>query len=433
MYVMKRTIVLMLMSLVVGGAFLGGSRYNRAAAVQPVSGISSGRAETPGRPMAAAGLAGRVGVDAEKQQILGVHSTPVEQVSGTRTLRVFGRVAPDETRVYKVNAGIDGFIRDVSSVTTGSQVEKDQWLASFSAPAALTTIQLYILNLGSVDRLKQAAASGSVEAQAAPAGAANVQQRVDQLQQIGMLVLQMDEIARTRQLPESIRMLAPAGGFVLMRNVSPGQKFERGAEFFRIADLRSVWIVADVFGAEARDLRPGAHAVVSLPDRREKLSARVAEVLPQFDPSTRTLKVRLEAENPGFVLRPDMFVDVEVPVTFPPTIAVPVDAVIDSGLITTVFVERGDGFFEPRRVETGWRSGDRVEIVKGLAPGERIVVEGAFLLDSESRMRAAPGAIAHAGHDHAHETTGHSEHDRAHQATEHSEHAGHTEHTGHGQ
>jgi membrane fusion protein, copper/silver efflux system len=114
--------------------------------------------------------------------------------------------------------------------------------------------------------------------------------------------------------------------------------------------------------------------------------------------------VRLELDNPGYALRPDMFVDVEFPVTLPAALAVPADAVLDSGRKKTVFVDRGNGFFEPRQVETGWRIGDRIEITKGLMAGERIVVSGTFLIDSESRMKAAaagmqnkPGTEQHSG------------------------------------
>jgi YHS domain-containing protein len=112
-------------------------------------------------------------------------------------------------------------------------------------------------------------------------------------------------------------------------------------------------------------------------------------VLPQFDPATRTLKVRLEAANPGFILRPDMFVDVEYPISLPAALTVPTEAILDTGLYRTVFVDVGDGYFEPRHIETGWRMGDRVEITKGLMEGERIVVSGNFLIDSESRLRTA--------------------------------------------
>ncbi len=329
-----------------------------------------------------------------KQQLIGVTVSPVEKVSGTRTLRLFGRVVPEEGRVYRLNAGIDGFIRDVSAVTTGSQVRKNQLLATFSAPLAAQIIQTYILNLGASDRFRQSASEGLPEADSVPAANANVQYRADQVLNLGMSALQMDEIRQTRQVPSEIKIVSPADGFVLSRNVSPGLKFDRGAEWYRIADLSRVWVLADVFENEAHDLRTGVRAQVSLPTERKTLGARVAEVLPQFDAATRTLKVRLETDNPGYVLRPDMFVDVELPVPFPPTITVPVDSVLDSGLRRTVFVERGEGVYEPRQVETGWRFGDRVEIVKGLTPGERIVVSGTFFLDSESRMKAASADAA---------------------------------------
>jgi Cu(I)/Ag(I) efflux system membrane fusion protein len=144
---------------------------------------------------------------------------------------------------------------------------------------------------------------------------------------------------------------------------------------------------------------------VTLPDDPgTAFRARVSQVPSQFNAATRTLKVRLEVDNPGAVLRPDMFVDVTLSVTLPPSISVPVDALLDSGLTQTVFVERGEGVFEPRPVEIGWRHGDRVEIVQGLAAGERIAVSGTFLLDSESRMKlAAAGATGHMhdGHIHA--------------------------------
>jgi YHS domain-containing protein len=205
----------------------------------------------------------------------------------------------------------------------------------------------------------------------------------------------MEEIEHTRQVPESITIVAPSDGVVLARNVSPGLKFDRGTEWYRIADLRQVWIVADVFRNEAKHFQPGMVARVTLPDDPEVVfHARVSHVQPQFDANTRTLKVRLETDNPGFILRPDMFVDLEVPVTRPAAITVPADALVDSGVKKIVYVAKGDGLFEPRKVETGWRAGDQVEIVNGLMVGERIVVSGTFLIDSESRMKAAAAGIS---------------------------------------
>ena len=148
--------------------------------------------------------------------------------------------------------------------------------------------------------------------------------------------------------------------------------------------------------------RDGALASIELaytPGR--KFSARVTNILPQMDPQTRTLKVRLEAENEDLKLRPDLFVNVEFRIARPMRLTVPEDAVIDTGETRVLFVDRGNGAFEPRRVETGEHYDGRVEILSGLDKGERIAISGAFLLDSESKMRGVTAATTpHGGHAH---------------------------------
>ena len=206
---------------------------------------------------------------------------------------------------------------------------------------------------------------------------------------------QMKELARTLQITDRVFILAPVTGFIIARNVSPGQRFDKGTEWYRIADLSRVWVLADLFRNEAEYVRPGTKVRMTILETRKTLNAVVSTVLPQFDANTRTLKVRLEADNPGYILRPDMFVDIELPIQLPPAITVPADAILDSGVKKTVFVDRGNGFFEPREVEAGWRMGNRVEIIKGLEPGEQIVVSGNFLIDSESKLEmAALGMVA---------------------------------------
>jgi membrane fusion protein, copper/silver efflux system len=204
---------------------------------------------------------------------------------------------------------------------------------------------------------------------------------------------QIEAIGRTRTLTDQIEMASPTSGVVIARNLYPGQRFDRATEFYKIADLSRVWILADVYENERRYLRRGAEAKVRSSNYGMTFSAKVSDVPPIFDPAARTLKVRLEAENPGQILRPDMFVDLEVPVELPPGIAVPMDAMLDSGLKKIVYVDTGNGVFHAREVEAGWRHDGQVEIVKGLIPGERIVTSGTFLLDSESRMKAAGAAI----------------------------------------
>jgi Cu(I)/Ag(I) efflux system membrane fusion protein len=152
--------------------------------------------------------------------------------------------------------------------------------------------------------------------------------------------------------------------------------------------------MADVFEADAPQIRLGQSATIMLPGTNNIVNAKVAYLQPQIDPTTRTLKVRLDLANPGLRLKPDMFVDVLMQVGGGRRLTVPAEAVLDSGTSKTVFLDRGNGYFEPRQVETGHRFDDRVEIVKGLQPGERIVVSAIFLLNSESQLKSAMGAIS---------------------------------------
>jgi Cu(I)/Ag(I) efflux system membrane fusion protein len=417
---MKKALYFSLFLAVVIAAFRLGSNSGRRAAVTPASTEArkvlyyvdpmhpAYKSDKPGtapdcgmqlepvyadsllQPVSSSALSpGSVRVEPAKQQLFGVRVSPVAQTSGSYNIRLLGRVAADEGRVFKLNAGIEGYIQEVSAATTGTFVRKDQVLATFAAPNAAMMLQTYILNLGAEDRFKKSAAEGSVEGQAMGSVNANLQLRTQQLQNLGMSALQMEEIRRTRQLPDTIKIIAPVDGFVVTRNVSPGQKFERDTEWYRIADLRRVWVLADVFENEAQYLRPGVQVRVSLPGQNRSVQGRVSDVLPQFDTAARTFKARIEVENQGFVLRPDMFVDVQLPVAFSRSIVVPAGALLDSGQKKTVFVERGEGLFSPRVVETGRRFDDRVEIVKGLEAGERIVVSGNFLISSESRLQEA--------------------------------------------
>jgi RND family efflux transporter MFP subunit len=333
---------------------------------------------------------GTVKVSLEKQQLIGVKVAPVDTGRPPHTIRVPGRVVPDETRIYRINAATDGWIRKVLPITTDSLVSEDELLATFYAPEFFSAMKAYLYGLRSLDRFE--ASRQETQEQLELTGA-NIENYRNSLRNLGMTEHQLDEIMRTRQAADNIEIRAPAAGFVLARNLSLGQRFEKGTELFQIADLSQIWILADTFDTEASSLKSGMPVRVTAPHLHRAFIARVAHVPPRFDPVSRTLKVRIEADNPGLLLRPDMFVDVELPITLPNGISVPVDAVVDSGLRQTVYVDAGDGIFQPRKVETGRRFGDRVEIVKGLMPGERIVISGTFLIDSESRMKAAAAGI----------------------------------------
>ena len=340
---------------------------------------------------AATAAPGSVDIDLEKQQLFGIRVAPVEKSSGNQRVRLLGRVVPEDTHVYRVNAGMDGFIRETFNDSVGEFVKKDQKIATSYVGDTLAVASGFLAASAGVPGVagaKDGARTVPFPGAVAKQGVSSIQGYTDRLRNLGLSEPQIKQMAETHQLPETVDVISPAEGFILARNITPGQHFDRGMEFYRIADLSQVWILADVFGTEAQEARPGTIARITLPDQHKSFPARVSNVLPQVDPTTRTLKLRLEADNPGFALRPDMFVDVELPITMPAGLTVPLDALIDSGREQRVFVERTSGVFEPRTVQTGWRYGDRVEIVHGLAEGEEVVTSGTFLVDSESRLRS---------------------------------------------
>ena len=343
--------------------------------LEPV--YAGSESESRGR---ASSSTGSIHINARQQRSIGLQTETVTPTAGVHTLRVLGRVVLDETRIYHVAAAADGLVRNAGPIVTGSIVQKDEVLATFYNREFLTAQQTYLLFLGTIDRFK-----GRENEEQLKATRAQIRASEENLEFLGMGETQLREVARTRQIARDIEFRSPVDGLLVARNAFSGLRFERGAELFRIADLNHIWILADVFENDARLLSAARSATIHYQDRQ--IPVRISDALPQFDSVSRALKVRLEMDNPGFLLRPDMFVDVEFHVTLPKTIAVPVDAVIDSGLRKTVYVETADGGFTPRPVEIGWRMGDIVQITKGLEPGERIVVAGKFLLDSESRMQ----------------------------------------------
>jgi RND family efflux transporter MFP subunit len=299
--------------------------------------------------------------------------------------------------VYRINPGVDGFIRETFSDSVGTFVKKDQKLASYYSPEFLAVASGF---LAATERVPGAAGKDGNRTVPYPGvvskqGVSSIQGYSDRLRNLGMSDLQIGQIASSGQLPESIDVVSPADGFILVRNVTPGQHFEHAMEFYRIADLSRVWVVAEVSEEEAPNMRPGALAQIILRDEGRALPARISDSLPQSESGGGTVKLRLEVDNPKFALRPEQLVDIEVPLHLPPAVTVPLDALVDSGSGARVYVEHGDGVFEPRQVEPGRRFGERVEIRQGLQPGERVVAAATFLVDSESRLKtAASGHVA---------------------------------------
>lgn len=338
-------------------------------------------------------IPGSIRVSRGEQQLIGIRTVPVERSGGSQMLRTAGRVSADETRVYRLTSAVDGWILKTYPKVIGDPVKKGERLLTFYSRDFLGAQQAYFYSVDSLQRLEQ---MGPVTPQQRATTLAQIQQNKETLLTLGMGDAQIAEIGTDQKLTQEVFLNSPIDGVVLARNFSPGLRFDRGLEFYRIADLDHIWIYAEIFENESKYLRPGATAAVLWQGRT--FQARMASSPPQFDAASRTLRVRLEADNPGAVLRPDMFVDVEIPLHLPEALTVPANAVLDSGRHKIVYLDQGDGVFEPRAVETSWHFGDRIAVTRGLAPGDRVVASGNFLLDSESRLQlAAAGSSPLAG------------------------------------
>ena len=357
----------------------------------PICGMRLVQADTGGGTSQVSKTA--VNLPLDRRQLIGVHTIAVTREPVQHLLRVSGRVAIDDNRLYRVIAASEGWTRTLGPNPTGTYVRKGEQLASYYAPNLQASQQSLLFNMANSSQVQVMKNTGAVAGQNVPVPL-NVQIAIDSLRGLGMSEQQIAEIQHSGQFANDIAIYAPVSGFVIARSLSPEQRFDKGSELYRIADVSRVWVMTDIFENDGQFLKPGTTATVLHQGRRYE--ARMSDAVPQFDPQSRTFKTRFELANPDFVLRPDMFVDVELRVEMPPAIVVPSDAVFDSGLRKTVFVERGNDSFEPRRVETGWRLGDRVQIVRGLMEGDRIAASSNFLLDSESRMKASAAGIYNA-------------------------------------
>ena len=337
---------------------------------------------------------GTIRITPEKQQLIGVSYGVAELTAGSHSFRAVGIVTADETRIAKVQARIDGWIDQVFVNFIGKLVEEGQPLLTLYSPEMLASQQEYLLALKSRAVLRDSPLAGS-QAHAESL----IQAARRRLELWDLSEAQIREIERTGEPITNITLYSPITGYVTSRNAFPKQRMTPETELYTVVDLSRVWIMADVFESEAPMVREGMAARVTPSyGGGPPLAARVAYVQPQVEGMTRTLKVRIEVDNPGLRLKPDMYVDVDFEVGMPRRLTVPAEAVLDAGLRKTVFVDRGNGFLEPRQVETGERAGDRIEIRSGLAAGERIVVSGNFLVDSESQLRSAAAGMT--GHQH---------------------------------
>jgi RND family efflux transporter MFP subunit len=328
---------------------------------------------------------GTVEITPEKQQLIGVAYGTAEYETMTDSIRAAARVTLDETRIAKVQPKLEGWIDRVFVDFTGKAVRQGEPMLTVYSPDALATQQEYLLAIKAQHTMHDNPVHEMMESTDNLVAAAK-----KRLELWDISDRQIEEIGRTGETVKNLTMDAPISGFVMERNAFPKQHVTPETVLYTMADLSTVWVIADVFEYEASNVRlgqAGALTLAYLPGR--VFHGRVSNILPQVDPATRTLKVRLQFDNPGFALKPDMYGQVELQTGGMRKLVVPETAVLNSGDRQVVFLDRGEGHFEPRAVKIGAQTGGRIEILSGLQEGDRIVTSGNFLIDSESQMKAA--------------------------------------------
>jgi Cu(I)/Ag(I) efflux system membrane fusion protein len=336
----------------------------------------------------AAGVPGLAPVElsAERIQLIGMKTAVAARERLSPTIRTAGFVAPSEKGLVSVNLRFPAWIEALRAGDVGQLVEKGEVLATVYSPGALAAQQQFLTST----RWSE----GSAPAQPPPAqsGAQGeaIREAWRRLELFGLAREDIEALVASGKPSSTVNVRAPVRGHVAKRAALRGVYVQPGTEIFQIADLSTVWVIADVHESEIGRVKVGQRASLSLGAYPgERFAGRITFVYPALAVGSRTLQARIELANPGLRLRPGMFADVTLDLGAAEALVVPVDALVDTGEAQYVFVSRGSGRFEPRRVRAGWSGEGKVAVLEGLAEGERVVTTANFLLDSESRLRAA--------------------------------------------
>ncbi len=329
---------------------------------------------------------GTVKISVDKMQLLGVRTEPAQVRDLRRVVQAVGTIQPNERQLYKIAPRFEGWIEKLYVNTTGQAIGRGQPLMEVYSPELVTAQEEYLIALRAINEAR----AGGPEAQAVMqrlADSALRRLRNWEISDEELRALQREGKPRQRLVYRS-----PVSGVVLQKPSVQGMRFMPGEVLFEVADLSSVWMLAEVFEQDLRFARIGQDVkvhIASYPDRA--LVGKVVFVYPTIDPGTRTARVRVELANPGALLKPAMYGNVEFAAGHPrgKALAVPDSAVLDSGKRQAVLVSRGEGLFEPRTVKLGMRAEGYTEVTEGLQAGEEVVVRANFLIDAESNLKAA--------------------------------------------
>jgi len=328
-------------------------------------------------------------VSPERLQSIGVKFELAERRPLERTIRTVGRVEIDERRLAHMHLKLEGWIDELRVNYTGEQVKQGQILFTLYSPELVATQQEYLLALKGKKAL-----GGSPFPEVAEGAQSLLAVTAQRLRLWDITEDHIQDLERTGKVRKTLPIHSPITGTVINKVALAGMRVSPGDELYTIADLSRIWITADIYEYELPLLKVGQMATVTLSYAPGTvLQGRVGFIYPMLDPQTRTAKVRFELDNPGEQLKPGMYANVELQIPLGTRLAIPRDAVLESGERQVIFIHHGGGTLEWRTVKLGVRAGDWVEVLEGIAEGDHLVTSANFLIDSESRLKTAVGGM----------------------------------------
>jgi len=337
-----------------------------------------------------------VEIPLEKQQLLGVKTVAASVKPLQKIIRTVGRIEYDERRLATVNTKIEGWIERLYVNYTGKYVKKGEPLAEIYSPELVATQQEFLNLL----KWKQSAISNqqsAIEVMLSKDAEAIIEAAKQRLRLWDINDAQIKKIEEAGKPIRTLTIYSPASGYVVQKTALQGIRVMPGERLFDVADLSTVWIVSDIYEYDVSLIKIGQTAKISLsyfPGR--EFSSRIDYIYPSLAGESRTAKIRFTIANPGGQLKPQMFTNVEVKINLGNKLSVPESAVIDTGIRQIVYVDKGEGYFEPREVMIGLKAEGMVEVLKGIKAGEKVASSGNFLIDSEAQLKG----IKPLGHKH---------------------------------
>lgn len=330
-----------------------------------------------------------------KRQLIGVSTVPVTRESMRKEIRTVGIAKPDETSLRTVNAKIGGWIEQLYVDFEGAPIRRGQPMLTIYSPELLQTQEEY---LAALQVQREMAGSGFPEIQRTGQQLVTAAERRLRLWDIP--AADISRLRETGKPRRTMTLYAPYTGIVLERMVEVGTEIKPGMPLFKVSDLSRLWIEADIYEKDLAEVRTGQAVTITFdayPDK--EWTGHIEYTYPYLEGLTRTMKVRISLDNPGLLIKPEMYAQVYLELSVGDIVVIPTQTVIDTGVRQVVYVETATGMYTPREIKTGQDNGAVVEVLEGLTEGEKVVERGLFMLDSESRLRAKISGASQ-GHSH---------------------------------